>query len=150
MKTLDAEFQQLIKKYGLLEKLKEALKPARATGALERSLKETFSRDGHEYTYTLDALSYYKKLKQGVGTPPDSGFTIQEANSWRLAKGLNISPFAIARNINRFGTRAHQGTNPFYDDPIGETLTDELIQEIILDLERLFNKAVSIDGLTNF
>ena len=122
--------------------LKEALKPARATGRLEDSITDGIEQTRDGYIYYIQAFDYINNLAQGVGTPPSTGITLSQANEWRLAKGINISAYAIKTNIDRFGTRAFRGSNPFYDDPVGETLTPELFKEIMLALGKEFTNVI--------
>ena len=87
-----------------------------------------------EYRLLITAADYAGVLEEGRrdgAMPP-----IEPIRQWVEAKGLNISPWAIAKKIQREGTRLYRGDDPRYTKPSGVLL--DQIPEILDANEQLF------------
>ena len=87
-----------------------------------------------EYRLLITAADYAGVLEEGRkdgAMPP-----IEPIRQWVEAKGLSISPWAIAKKIQREGTRLYRGDDPRYTKPSGVLL--DQIPEILDANEQLF------------
>lgn len=117
-------------------------KGVNASGKFKESLRYEVKQDEKTISLEIYGEDYAKFIEHGRkpgGMPP-----VEAIRTWIKDKGLNLpkgAEFAIAKSIEKKGTRMFQGSG-FYDKPITQTLSTERdiiekVYDLVGDIELL-------------
>jgi hypothetical protein len=109
-----------------------------ATGKSKDSLRFEITEEGKKIVLTVFGKPYFAVVETGRKPTPNkkpSRAMIESIQEWVDARGLKLSPWAIATMINKEGTKLWQagGRTDIYSD-LKEGFADKIFMEVVENL----------------
>jgi|GEM_PF-2684182 len=120
------------------------------TGELSKSITSNVVNDATGVEMSIAMLAYGQYVDTGTrgtenGNPNRKMPPIDALNSWAKKRGLNV--WAVAKNIQKFGTKPHPFVHNF-EDIINNNI-DKISEALGIEIEDKIYKAL-LDNGTNF
>lgn len=113
--------------------LKKEANEIQATGFLERGVRYVTG----DYGVLIESQADYSLEALEVGVPPGTKVSTAALAKWVKKKGINISPFAIAKSIEKRGSKKHRDGGPRQVSRARDTIynqVDSIVLEYIKDV----------------